>query len=52
MRELSGVKEVGFKMMQAALFRSAEVGSRTLINAAEGGKETHGQYMNDCKIGK
>jgi len=52
MRELSGVKAVGLKMMQATRFRSAEAGSRTLINAAEGSKETQGQYMNDCKITK
>ena len=53
MREFTGVKAVGMKVLQVvAFFRNAEVGSRTLMNAAEGGKETHGQYMNDCKIGK
>ena len=52
MREWTGVKAVFLKLMQTVLFRSTEVGSRTLLNAAEGGKETHGQYMDDCRIGK
>ena len=52
MREWTGLKAALLKAMQVSLFRSTEVGSRTLINAAEGGKETHGQYMDDCKIGK
>ena len=52
LREWTGAKAAFLKVMQAVLFRSTEVGSRTLMNAAEGGKETHGQYMNDCKIGK
>ena len=52
MREWTGFKAGLLKVMQVSLFRSTEVGSRTLMNAAEGGKETHGQYMNDCKVGK
>ena len=52
MREWTGVKAHLLKVMRAVLFRSTEVGSRTLLNAVEGGKETHGQYMNDAKIGK
>lgn len=32
--------------------RSTEVGSRTILNAAEGGDETHGQYLDDCKPGR
>ena len=52
MKEWTGAKAAMLKVMQALLFRSTEVGSRTLLNAAEGGKETHGQYMDDCKIGK
>jgi len=32
--------------------RTAEVGARTLVLAAEGDEETHGQYLNDCKVGK
>jgi retinol dehydrogenase-12 len=30
--------------------RSAEVGARTLLSAATGGKATHGQYLGDCEI--
>ncbi|KAL6401671.1 hypothetical protein AUP68_15549 [Ilyonectria robusta] len=32
--------------------RDAEVGSRTLVHAAEGAPETHGQYLSDCKLGE
>ncbi|RBQ77232.1 hypothetical protein FVER14953_06506 [Fusarium verticillioides] len=32
--------------------RETEVGSRTLVHAAEGDPETHGQYLSDCKIGE
>ncbi|KAL6721765.1 hypothetical protein ACLMJK_000870 [Lecanora helva] len=51
MREWSGLKWIIFRIFRAFLARSTEVGSRTLINAAEGGEETHGQYMDDCTIG-
>ena len=37
--------------VRAVLSRSPEEGGRTLVSAAEGGKETHGQYLNDCKVG-
>jgi retinol dehydrogenase 12 len=40
------------KIVQAILCRSAEEGSRTLVHAAAGGSETHGQYLSDCKIGE
>jgi retinol dehydrogenase-12 len=34
----------------AVLGRTAEVGARTLVVAAAAGKETHGKYMNSCKV--
>ena len=52
MREWTGIKAGFLKVLQVLVMRSTEVGSRTLINAVEGGKDTHGQYMNDGKIGK
>ena len=52
LREWTGFKAFQLKVLQVLLFRSTEVGSRTILNAAEGGKDTHGQYMDDCKIGK
>ncbi|KAI0971232.1 putative short-chain dehydrogenase/reductase family protein [Xylaria arbuscula] len=27
-------------------------GSRTLVHAAQGGRDTHGQYLDDCKVGR
>lgn len=52
MREWTGMKLFIFKIFRALFARPTEVGARTLINAAEGGEETHGQYMDDCRIGK
>lgn len=51
MREWTGLKLFIFKIFRALLARSTEVGGRTLINAAEGGVESHGQYIDDCTIG-
>ncbi|KXJ97286.1 putative short-chain dehydrogenase/reductase family protein [Microdochium bolleyi] len=30
--------------------RDTELGSRTLVHAAQGGEETHGQYLSDCRV--
>ena len=38
--------------LKMTLSRTSEVGGRTLVHAAEGGDETHGQYLDDCKVGK
>jgi len=35
--------------MRAALGRTAEMGSRTLLHGAIGGEETHGKYLSECE---
>jgi hypothetical protein len=35
--------------MRAALGRTAEAGSRTLLHGAVGGIETHGKYLSECE---
>ncbi|KAH7040921.1 uncharacterized protein B0I36DRAFT_260386 [Microdochium trichocladiopsis] len=30
--------------------RDTELGSRTLVHAAQGGRETHGQFLSDCRV--
>jgi NAD(P)-dependent dehydrogenase (short-subunit alcohol dehydrogenase family) len=30
--------------------RTAEMGSRALVNGVLGGEDTHGQYLDDCKV--
>ena len=52
MREWTGLKLFIFKVFRTILARSTEVGSRTTVNAAEGGEETHGQFLDDCTIGE
>jgi NAD(P)-dependent dehydrogenase (short-subunit alcohol dehydrogenase family) len=39
-----------FSLMKLVLARSTEKGSRTLVDAATKGPESHGQYLSDCKI--
>lgn len=36
----------------AVIGRTCEMGSRTLLAAATAGKESHGKYMDSCKVGK
>ena len=52
MREWSGLKQIVFPIVRSLVARPTEIGARTLVNAAEGGEETHGQYMDDCVVGK
>lgn len=37
-------------VMKFFLARTAEHGSRSLVNAVEGGEGTHGQYLSDCEV--
>ncbi|PMD30124.1 putative short-chain dehydrogenase [Hyaloscypha variabilis F] len=41
---------VAFRLARKALMRKTEEGSRTLLYAAQGGPDTHGQYLDDCKV--
>ena len=41
---------IAFRLTRKALMRKTEEGSRTLVYAAGGGRETHGQYLDDCKV--
>lgn len=52
MREWTGLKQIIYRIVRSLGARPTEVGARTLVNAAEGGEETHGQYMDDCGVGK
>lgn len=47
--ELSRDSGLGLTVMKFFLARSTEHGSRSIVNAVEGGEETHGQYMSDCQ---
>ena len=52
MREYTGIQRIIFYLFSKTVARRTEVGSRTLVNAAEGGEESHGQYLDDGKIGQ
>lgn len=51
-REWSGVKLAIFKLACKIGARTTEEGSRTLVNATEGGEDIYGEYLDDCYIGK
>jgi hypothetical protein len=52
MRHEGWLFQIYLKGLRKMLARTAEEGSRTLIHGALGGEETHGQYLDDCKVGK
>lgn len=52
MREASPVFALFVAGLAKIYSRTPEEGGRILVSAAEGGKETHGQYLDDCKVGK
>ncbi|TEY86440.1 hypothetical protein BOTCAL_0008g00140 [Botryotinia calthae] len=52
MRGASGFFKAILTLVVSLFARTAEVGSRTSVHAAEGGVETHGSYLNDCKPGQ
>ena len=52
MREWTGMKQAVFRVARTIVARKTEVGARTLIAAAEAGEESHGQYMDDCRIAR
>ena len=52
MREWTGLKQTMYRITRMMFARTTEVGARTIVNGAEGGEETHGQYMDDCRVGK
>lgn len=51
MRNASFLYSLYVKGLKKILARSTEEGGRILVNGAEGGANTHGQYLDDCKVG-
>lgn len=49
-RNVDGLIGYLFVVVRLILARSTEVGSRTLVAAAAGGEESHGQYMSECIV--
>lgn len=45
-------REAGWFLTMLKFFfaRTTEVGSRTLVDAIEGGEKTHGKYLSCCQI--
>jgi len=51
MREAKFPYTIWLWILKKTMSRTPEEGGRTLVNAAYGGDETHGQYLDDCKLG-
>ena len=49
-RDSTGLSAIGRFLLRTLIMRSTEEGSRTLVHAAQGGSEAHGQYLNNCKV--
>jgi NAD(P)-dependent dehydrogenase (short-subunit alcohol dehydrogenase family) len=49
-REAKGMQKVAFTVMKTLLARSTEKGSRTLVDAGVQGPDSHGHYLEDCKV--
>ncbi|KAK8123876.1 hypothetical protein PG999_003794 [Apiospora kogelbergensis] len=49
-RGAEGFQRVAFSLMKAAVARTAEQGSRTLVDAGVQGAKSHGQYLDNCRI--
>ena len=52
MRESAGNGAFVQRIAAFLLFRSTEVGSRTLVAAAGAGEDTHGKFMADCHVSR
>ncbi|RYP18279.1 hypothetical protein DL765_003999 [Monosporascus sp. GIB2] len=50
-REGHGIRSALFQVFLKIVGRNAEEASLTLVHAAQGLEETHGQYLDDCKVG-
>lgn len=51
-RDMSGIGLYVFRLAKFFVARSTEVGSRTLVAAAEADEESHGEYMADSRVSK
>ncbi|KAI8623136.1 putative short-chain dehydrogenase/reductase family protein [Xylariaceae sp. FL1651] len=51
-REGHGLRAFVWSKYVDMVGRTAEEGSRTLVHAATGGRNTHGQYLDDCEVGR
>ncbi|OJJ45785.1 hypothetical protein ASPZODRAFT_152775 [Penicilliopsis zonata CBS 506.65] len=52
MRHARSIFAISDKIFKALLARTPEDGGNTLVHAASGGDETHGQYLDDCSVGR
>lgn len=51
-RHATGASKYMFKGIMTLMARTPQQGARTLVCAAEGVEETHGMYLDDCRVGR
>lgn len=49
-RDYSGIQAAATSLMECVMQRKTSVGARTLVHAVAAGRESHGQYLNDCHV--
>jgi len=49
-RESTGIGRIMNSILAALIARTTEAGSRTLVAGVAAGEESHGSYMNDCRV--
>lgn len=49
---LFGEPTAAFKLQMKVMGRTAEEGSRALVDAVGRGEDSHGQYLSDCHVAK
>jgi NAD(P)-dependent dehydrogenase (short-subunit alcohol dehydrogenase family) len=50
LRESSPMAQIIAGAIKLVVARSAEMGSRTLVHAAEAPSDSHGKYLRNCEI--
>ncbi|KAM7217013.1 hypothetical protein V8F06_007652 [Rhypophila decipiens] len=51
LRNRGYLSQLGVVVLRKVMARTAEEGARTVVHGAVGGEETHGEYLDDCRVG-
>lgn len=52
LRNRGPVAQLGLAILRKLMARTTEEGARTVVHGAVGDDETHGEYLDDCRVGK
>ncbi|KAM7194552.1 putative short-chain dehydrogenase [Naviculisporaceae sp. PSN 640] len=52
LRNRGYLSQLGLVVLRKLMARTAEEGARTVVHGATGDDETHGAYLDDCRVGR